>query len=434
MGADLLPVLARTALVSGAAIVLVLLLRRPLRSVFGAQVAYAAWGLVPSAMLAAWLPASPLAARLGVAMSAEVLAAMPLMAGPANVGSSGNAAPGLLLLWSIGVAAMLAALLRRQRRYVGSLGPLSPGDGEGFLSERPDCGPVLIGALRPRLVLPADFHTRYTRTERDLVLAHERVHLQRGDTLVNAGVALLRCLFWFNPLVHVAAARFRFDQELACDAAVLTSFPQARRAYADAMLKTQLADPGLPVGCHPRTAGRLPLAVQPSFRGESRHAETPLARYRASPCQRAVYRARHRRRRHRSVGRAARRDRATAIERSRERTPCHRDVPGPVGNHAVRGHRPKRQSSRLSAGGPRSQAAGHRDPAGARGDPRGESREVIVETSSDAETLDAAAVAAARQWKFNPGITDGKPSEGAILVPVTFSLNAGGGGTAQPRG
>lgn len=65
---------------------------------------------------------------------------------------------------------------------------------------------------------------------------------------------------------------------------------------------------------------------------------------------------------------------------------------------------------------------------------RGESREVIVETSSGAETLDAAAVAAARQWKFNPGITDGKPSEGAILVPVTFSLNAGGGGTAQPRG
>lgn len=57
-------------------------------------------------------------------------------------------------------------------------------------------------------------------------------------------------MFWFNPLLHVAVRRFRHDQELACDADVLARHPNARRAYADAMLKTQLAVPGLPVGCH----------------------------------------------------------------------------------------------------------------------------------------------------------------------------------------
>jgi TonB family protein len=57
--------------------------------------------------------------------------------------------------------------------------------------------------------------------------------------------------------VHFAAARFRFDQELACDADVLASFPKQRRTYADAMLKTQLADFGLPVGCHWQTSHPL---------------------------------------------------------------------------------------------------------------------------------------------------------------------------------
>jgi hypothetical protein len=104
--------------------------------------------------------------------------------------------------------------------------------------------------MPPRLVLPPDFETRYTEGERELILAHERAHLARGDTFANALAALLRGLFWFHPLVHYAIARFRQDQELACDAAVLRRFPQARRSYAEAMLKTQLAVLGLPVGCH----------------------------------------------------------------------------------------------------------------------------------------------------------------------------------------
>src|SRR4029077_12446784 len=113
------------------------------------------------------------------------------------------------------------------------------------------CGcPALVGAIRPRIVLPADFEQRYDGRERELILAHERTHRARGDAQANALAALLRCVFWFNPLVYFAASRFRFDQELACDAAVISRFPEARRSYADAMLKTQLAVLGLPVGCH----------------------------------------------------------------------------------------------------------------------------------------------------------------------------------------
>lgn len=103
-------------------------------------------------------------------------------------------------------------------------------------------------------MLPADFDLRYDARERELILAHERVHFERGDAWINAFVVALRSLNWFNPLLHYAAATFRFDQELACDAAVIARFPEARRRYVDAMLKMQLAgqprqELRLPVGC-----------------------------------------------------------------------------------------------------------------------------------------------------------------------------------------
>ncbi|MGD3580303.1 M56 family metallopeptidase, partial [Xanthomonas citri pv. citri] len=46
---------------------------------------------------------------------------------------------------------------------------------------RLDQEPVSVGLWRPRIVLPMDFDTRYSAAERTLILAHERLHLRRGD-------------------------------------------------------------------------------------------------------------------------------------------------------------------------------------------------------------------------------------------------------------
>jgi hypothetical protein len=131
-----------------------------------------------------------------------------------------------------------------------SLGNLTHHDGVYF-SELGG-GPASFGLLRPRIVVPADFAERYSGNEQALILAHERVHVQRGDAFANSLQAFLQSILWFNPIVHVAAKRFRFDQELACDAAVLRQQPQQRRAYADAVLKTEapfVATPG-GISCH----------------------------------------------------------------------------------------------------------------------------------------------------------------------------------------
>ena len=61
---------------------------------------------------------------------------------------------------------------------------------------------------------------------------HAPAHVERRE-LTDAGHAL-----------HLAVAR------LACDAGVIARNPHARRAYGEAMLKTQMASTTLPLGCH----------------------------------------------------------------------------------------------------------------------------------------------------------------------------------------
>jgi len=141
-------------------------------------------------------------------------------------------------------------LLSRQARFTAGLGRLTRGDGGTWRAEHPGAGPAVVGVLRPRIVTPADFEARFAAKERGLILAHESVHLRRGDARVNALAAAGQCLGWFNPLVHLAAHRMRIDQELACDATVLGEAPAHRRLYAEVLLKTQLASQALPLGCH----------------------------------------------------------------------------------------------------------------------------------------------------------------------------------------
>jgi len=105
------------------------------------------------------------------------------------------------------------------------------------------------------IILPFDFEDRFSRAEQTAILAHEAHHLARGDVIANAVAALIQCLFWFNPLIHLAARWLRFDQEVACDAAVMAKRPGLRRPYAEALLKTQIVLAIPAVACAWRARG-----------------------------------------------------------------------------------------------------------------------------------------------------------------------------------
>ena len=262
MASDLLSLLVRANLALGAAVLLALILRRPVRSLFGARAAYALWLIAPLAVLAVLLPARTIRVPAPVSQPSTVQAraVAPTIEAPpsAIVATLPPTRPHtprfpvdgvLLAAWALVALTAIGIQAERQRRFVKSLGRLR-GDADLFHAERPGVGPAVIGALAPKLVLPADFAVRFTLEEQTLILAHERSHLSTGDAQINALATALQCVFWFNPLVHLGAARLRIDQEIACDAAVLTRFPIARRAYGEAMLKTQLAPFAPPLGCH----------------------------------------------------------------------------------------------------------------------------------------------------------------------------------------
>ncbi|MDB5439357.1 MAG: peptidase BlaR1 [Caulobacteraceae bacterium] len=272
MTRELLSGLIAANLGGGLGILAVLALRGVVRSRFGAAMAYRLWLAPPIAALAVYVPAPK-----GFAPSLWVTA------GPQDVllifaqGGAVSAVPTaaahsfalklpelptlLLALWLAGVVVATGLTLLSHRRGLRRFGRLTATEGRGPLrAARNGLGPALVGVVRPRLVLPADFEARFTEREQALILAHERHHGLSGDPRINALTVLLGCLNWFNPLVHLAAHLLRVDQELACDAAVVAKFPGERRTYAEALLKSQQACIPMPLGC--TWPGRSPKLLQ----------------------------------------------------------------------------------------------------------------------------------------------------------------------------
>jgi bla regulator protein blaR1 len=252
MSASLLHALVSTAATSSVAILLVGLLRKPLRMAVGARAAYWLWLLVPATAFAALLPAPSQAVRvISASLPSGVSAVLSSVATMITPSHSSAYVFGALVIWATGAVIMFTLLLSRQRSFVQSLGRMTS-DADGVRRSGAIVAPMLIGAWRSRVVVPIDFEIRYGEEERQLTLAHERAHLARRDILVNAFAAIWLCLAWFNPLMYWAIGRLRLDQELACDASVLARSKTPPRRYADALLNTQLATQSawrMPIGC-----------------------------------------------------------------------------------------------------------------------------------------------------------------------------------------
>lgn len=95
--------------------------------------------------------------------------------------------------------------------------------------------PVTWGLLRPCIVLPAGFEA-WPEERRRIVISHELAHIARGDWGWQICAEIVRAVYWFHPLVWLAARRLRQESEVACDDAVLNSGVLAAD-YAAELLK-----------------------------------------------------------------------------------------------------------------------------------------------------------------------------------------------------
>lgn len=116
-------------------------------------------------------------------------------------------------------------------------------------------GPFVTGLLHPVVVMPAWFEDDYTPVEARAALAHELMHVRRGDLWALQLSELFVAAMWFNPLAYIARDAFRTDQEAACDADVLSRCETSPHTYGSTLVKAARLHLPEPV----MAAARLPL-------------------------------------------------------------------------------------------------------------------------------------------------------------------------------
>jgi beta-lactamase regulating signal transducer with metallopeptidase domain len=95
--------------------------------------------------------------------------------------------------------------------------------------------PIVIGTLRPKILLPPQFAERERPDDCRSVLAHELAHIQNGDLWLLAIDRWLLPLLWLHPLYSRLRRSLRDDQELLAD--TYAAGHSSRADYADMLVR-----------------------------------------------------------------------------------------------------------------------------------------------------------------------------------------------------
>jgi len=127
--------------------------------------------------------------------------------------------------------------IRRPVRLFGSLGIDTP---------------MLVGWLRPTILLPISMLSGFTPQQIELIIAHELGHVRRWDYLANLLQVVIETILFYHPLVHWISRDVREARESCCDDLVLALAEGSPVVYASALadleelrLDTTVAAPAL---------------------------------------------------------------------------------------------------------------------------------------------------------------------------------------------
>lgn len=157
-----------------------------------------------------------------------------------------QALPGIFTaVWLAGLALFLGFHGFRYIKLMRQLKCAVPGDGGAYYAEEL-ASPVTAGLMRPKIFLPEYLLSGEYKAEREMILAHERAHIRRGDPLWKAFSFLALSVHWFNPLVWLMFVLFGRDLEMACDEAVIGTLGENRKKeYSMTLLKFSARRSGL---------------------------------------------------------------------------------------------------------------------------------------------------------------------------------------------
>jgi soluble lytic murein transglycosylase-like protein len=212
------------------------------------------------------MPGSPviLGAELGVALEA---------------GQGAYVSLWLIAAWGIGSALMTLRLLlgaAALRRLVASTTP-APMHWQWQLSRLAECVrlsqrvrllisehvdvPVVLGWLRPVILLPLSALSSLPPAYLEALLAHELGHVRRLDYLVNVVQSCVEALLFYHPAVHWVSRSMRMEREHCCDdiAIQVTGNPLG---YARALAEMETLRARLPEPALAANGGTLMLRIE----------------------------------------------------------------------------------------------------------------------------------------------------------------------------
>ena len=77
--------------------------------------------------------------------------------------------------------------------------------------------PVMVGWMKPVVLLPAAALSGLTPTQVEALIAHELAHVRRHDYIVNLLQSVVETLLFYHPAVWWVSARVRAEREHCCD-------------------------------------------------------------------------------------------------------------------------------------------------------------------------------------------------------------------------
>lgn len=104
--------------------------------------------------------------------------------------------------------------------------------------------PMVVGWLKPVILIPGSLVTGIPAAELEALLAHELGHIRRYDYLVNGLQTLIETVFFFHPAVWWVSKQIRLEREHCCDDLALLTADKV--IYTRALLELeQLKGAGL---------------------------------------------------------------------------------------------------------------------------------------------------------------------------------------------
>lgn len=95
--------------------------------------------------------------------------------------------------------------------------------------------PVIFGVVSPKLLITKEIE-KLSTSELKYVFTHELIHYKKLDIFIYKIINVLKCLYWFNPIILIVFRKIKNDLEYATDE-ITVDILKDRKKYCKVLLK-----------------------------------------------------------------------------------------------------------------------------------------------------------------------------------------------------